>query len=726
MINDADHYEAYYADKLWSLLPAVYRAQDTDQYSSNGPLREMVNRIGVQAAILRRSIDRTWEDQSIETCDDWVIPYIGDLLVTNLVANLDARGQRQDVANTIYYRRRKGTVAILEEIAVDITGWEAKIVEFFRRLGRTRHGLDPEIGVPLSPTGDVATLQVAEGLAGPITRTPIGGTADLRKVYGAGKSRSAFDEYFHTADYRLGRGQVGWHNIPRLGVFLWRLRSYGLSPTTPVPVTGCAEWFTFDPTGRDIPLFAQDSRTAENYYANWASPVEAQLPAPISQTLFDTNEALLPGDLTVRLYGNSMPANSLCVLTSSNASANAIDSSQLTIRPARGRFKYKGQLAVPNFWAKYFYGFSSEIGAGPYDRRAVLGPESASASLVNAPSATTLAVPAAGTLMLDNSMTYNGASDVAVSGQLTIRAANLERPLIRLAAPASGQTTVWTLTGAKGSCLGLDGLFISGGDLVLAGEFSGVTITCCTLDPGDAAQGSFATSADGRQLVPTRLRIQASIGSLTIARSITGPILSEGPGEAETVAISESILQALPNSTPHPVVPEPPPDAPPGVVKMLPTNIALSVADAEVSLSRCTVMGAVIAHWLQASECILREIATVDDIQQGCVRFTAWASGSVLPRKYESVQIPAGAPLFTSTIFGQPGYAQLLPSADSAIIPASDPSAGPPNTISAGAEDGSEMGAFAREMNPVKERSLLIKYEEFMPASLVPVLVYVT
>ena len=49
-----------------------------------------------------------WEDQSIETCDDWLIPYIGDLLATNLVANLDAPGQRLDVAKTIYYRRRKG------------------------------------------------------------------------------------------------------------------------------------------------------------------------------------------------------------------------------------------------------------------------------------------------------------------------------------------------------------------------------------------------------------------------------------------------------------------------------------------------------------------------------------------------------------------------------------------------------------------------------------------
>src|SRR5262245_36109759 len=120
MADDADHYEAYYSEKLWRLLPVVYRAADAVDASGNGPLREIVNRIGVQAAIVRRNIDRLWEDQSIETCDDWVISYLGDLLATNLVASLDARGQRLDVIKTIYYRRRKGTVAVLEEIAADI------------------------------------------------------------------------------------------------------------------------------------------------------------------------------------------------------------------------------------------------------------------------------------------------------------------------------------------------------------------------------------------------------------------------------------------------------------------------------------------------------------------------------------------------------------------------------------------------------------------------------
>jgi hypothetical protein len=182
-----DNYAIYYGDKLWNLLPAIYRVLDTDQLGANGPLREMVNRIGATSAVLRQSIDRLWDNQSIETCDDWVIPYIAALVGTRLVQGLDSSGQRLDVANTISYRRRKGTVGLLEQLAHDISGWDAKVVEFFRRLGRTRHGLDPPVGPIGTPGSQLTTLHEAEGLVGPLTFTHIGGFADLRNVYGAGK-----------------------------------------------------------------------------------------------------------------------------------------------------------------------------------------------------------------------------------------------------------------------------------------------------------------------------------------------------------------------------------------------------------------------------------------------------------------------------------------------------------------------------------------------------------
>src|SRR5258708_4085405 len=163
----ADNFDACYADKLWRLMPAVYRAEDTDNLGSNGPLREMIGRIGAAAAAIRRNIDRLWDDQSIETCDDWVIPYLADLVDTRLVSGLDSAGLRRDVANTIDYRRRKGTLGVVEQIAHDITGWDVKAVEFFRRLARTRHGLDPAIGA--GGVSGEAAVAIAEGLIGRTT-----------------------------------------------------------------------------------------------------------------------------------------------------------------------------------------------------------------------------------------------------------------------------------------------------------------------------------------------------------------------------------------------------------------------------------------------------------------------------------------------------------------------------------------------------------------------------
>jgi hypothetical protein len=772
MIHDQDHYEAYYADKLWNLLPAVYRALDTDQFNTNGPLRELINRIGAQAATVRRSIDRMWEDQSIETCDDWVIPYIADLLATNLVSSLDARSQRVDVSKTIYYRRRKGTLAILEEIASEITGWNAKVVEFFRRLGRTRHGLDPAIGLASINDPDVALLQQAEGLVGPLTGTGIGGLADLRNVYGASKAGTAFDEFYHTADFRLGQGEVGWYSIPRLGVFLWRLQSFTVPQTTPVKSTKCPDQLAFDPTGRNVPLFAVPARS---YGDTWTSPAEWQLPTPISASLLqpalgqdpayvlydaiDSSDSLVTAN-ALGVYRPASPGYALvpaaeCTADPADLAGTGFSSPPASapqplflIDPAHGLLVAGSRAPAGDLRVTYTYGFSSTLGAGPYDRRPVR-----TAPPLPAPPAKRCgggaltgsgAIPPEGTLTIEDSLTYTDIDLVQVDGCLTVCAANEERPVIRLAPTAGGWTEI-VLKGSTGSALVLDGLFVSGADVVLAGTFDSVTLTCCTLDPGSVAPPSsgpaasgpppiFATSADGRDLVPTRLWIEGQIGTLTLARCITGPIRTRSGGQVETLTVSDSIIQAIPTSASGPIAARAVKDrsgleqelqSPLDPVAAL-ADLALGFTDGDIDLSRCTVLGRVVVHRLQASECILDDLVEVDDTQHGCVRFTACSVGSVVPRQYESVQIAQGASLFTSTDFGQPGYGQLLPTVDAAIIPAAGPASPAVPTIAAGAQNGSEMGAFASDLNPIKVRGLLIKYQEYMPAGLVPVLIYVT
>src|SRR3954454_20019848 len=93
-----DHYDEAAAAKLWALLPAVYRAADSQALDEVGPLQELLTRIGHQVGLVRRNLDRLWEDQAIETCDDWVIPYLAALVDTNLVPAMDRRGQRLAVA----------------------------------------------------------------------------------------------------------------------------------------------------------------------------------------------------------------------------------------------------------------------------------------------------------------------------------------------------------------------------------------------------------------------------------------------------------------------------------------------------------------------------------------------------------------------------------------------------------------------------------------------------
>jgi len=218
-----DGYAKWYADRLWQLLPPIYRTMDAGPTpDASGPLRELVNRIGAQAAVVRRNIDRLGENQSIETCDDWAIPYIGDLVATRLVSCLDAAAQRIDVAKTIYYRRRAGTVGVLEELAADIASRDARVVEFFRRMGRTRHQFDPPLSYrienPISgPAGFTGnSLEIAEGLIGAYSSTPAGGLADLRNTYAASNTGSAFDEYAYTADLRSGGQTLGHFNLRHL------------------------------------------------------------------------------------------------------------------------------------------------------------------------------------------------------------------------------------------------------------------------------------------------------------------------------------------------------------------------------------------------------------------------------------------------------------------------------------------------------------------------------
>ena len=796
-----DGYDAYYAERLWQLLPALYRTADTDGFVTAGPLHELLNRIGAQVAVVRRSIDRLWADQSIETCDDWVIPYLGELVGTNLVTGLDARAQRLDAAKTIYYRRRKGTFQVLEEIALDVTGWTACISESFRRLARTRHGLDPVLGSPLLPQAspaevtEVAQLLRAEGLTGLLTGGPAGGFADLRSSHGAALTGTAFDEGFHLADVRAGRGALGHFGIPRLLVFLWRLMSFPVVAGTPVAVAGQAGQYVFDPTGRQVPLFLPPAPDLGDLPGYAPVPREWQVPGPLTSSL---DAAITGRGTSPRLPypDDGVPARY----------GLGGDGQLAAIWPETGRFAVTpGSVtsAARPLTVNYQYGFSSMIGAGPYNRSLLPDPPASDGAEYVVAGGTGLVRALAragttGTVTLGDSSapdcaTYQALADPGSSAapivSLLVRAGPGMRPVLR---PPAGSAP-WVFTGGGEARLVLDGLTLSGCDIVLRGSFDTVRLTGCTIDPGTAAPGSppLATAVDGRPLAPARIFVEADPGApagergairlLGVDHCILGPVRTRFCGSVETLAVSDSIVQGLPVTTGAGVCAADVFDpsllatsllsADPlsaalrerltdtarhdlqaygarslaGQRTGLPRTVlaglnaianralleesypvalgvaALAVADAAVHLTRVTVLGRIAAHRLSASDSILADRVTVEDTQDGCVRFSAYASGSVVPRPYRSATMPPGAPIFTSDSYGQPGYAQLLETADAAIDGGAEGA-----RICAGAETGSELGAFSADLNLLKEQALLTKYAEYMPLGLMPVIVHVT
>lgn len=282
-----DGFERYYAEKLWEWIPPIYRHEDGLEGNPNPHvLRAIVELLAAQAATARRSIDRLWEDQFIDLCDDWAVPYLADLVGTRLLNNLNRSGRRVDVAKTIYYRRRKGTPVVMETLIQDIARWEGAVVESFRRLGRTRHRLDPEPG----------------SLAGPVTGTPPGGTADLRASRASEVVDGPFDDFAHTPDFRRHRGWKGRYNIPKLNFHLYRLRAFEVNFATPVHFGG--HQYTFDPSGRDVPLFGPDQRLNQ---AEWRPVEEWQLPAPIPcRLLNEVLERFSPGSFAI-LESSTVP-----------------------------------------------------------------------------------------------------------------------------------------------------------------------------------------------------------------------------------------------------------------------------------------------------------------------------------------------------------------------------------------------------------------------------------
>ena len=581
-------------------------------------------------------------------------------------------------------------------------------------------------------------------------------------------------------------------------------RVSGLTHSTPVGDATCPGQFTFDPDrARDSAVCARCA-WARRLWRWWITPDEWMLPGPLSAELFKREQA--------RLYPDSV-----VIVDVSSAGETVLPAPGMRIVPSRGRFRPPAAPAPGAARRVRFHtGFSSDIGALPYDRRsrgveplhqppvaAVVG------GGAGALQAALTVLGTTGTVSISDSLTYSAVADLSGIAHVLVQAHGTQRPVVRL---NGGK---WTLAGGPGAQLAIEGVLLSGFDLILSGSFETVTLATTTLDPGEQVRtdGTLAIAVDGHELRPTTIWVEGSVGRIVLRRTISGPIRTRNGGSVGLIEASDSIIQgvrtALPgalasadvvdgqrllrrlrdgqdalgqflrgslsaagaatlaayNPATQPTaavlsqivtelntilnaslmytparfagVPLPPQleleaQASPPPAERLRVNrllleaaypfalapAAIACTGADVALERTTVMGQLFARRLSASESILFGFTVAEDTQEGCVRFSAFVDGSKLNQPYESVSIADRASIFQTMRFGQPDFAQLSLLADREIVSGT--------TIREGAKNGSEMGAFSREMYAIKERGLQFKFGEFMPIGLTPVLVYVT
>lgn len=735
-------------DRMFELLPALYRIADTQH---DDQLRALLRRITAQADALHDNTQQLWDDFFIETCQRWVVPYIGELVGNIPLHDLDgalaaataeslftdltgpdlrppgAIPTRADVAKTIYYRRRKGTPAMLEELARDVTGWSAHLVEFFTILDWNQH---------------------LEHL-----RLDCHGCPDLRRVDTGDRVGGPWDSTTKTVDVRRINEWDGWYNIPNIGFFLWRLGAYELTRITPRAIGGTNWRFTFSPLGQDIPLWSAGHRElGDSRVAN-----ELTVQEPIRAAAFFEDLRAVPpsppaaSTISTAYYGDPHATDASLVVIADGIPllANEVECTNLESwtafpRPAGTRVLLdvtRGRIAVPTgrairrLTASYFYGFSADMGGGEYDRSRWLVPSATpilvnggGAALDNAIAARPVG-PVRTVIQVTDSATYDVATAITLAAgeSLTIQAANEVRPHLRMAAGS-----IAVLTAGIGAAMTLGGLLIEGA-LSVQGDLDALRVLHTTFVPGRSVEQEKLLPPTGPSIdvapsvagadINTRLEVE-------IAFSIVGALRM--PAHITKLWLLDSIVDGILKGG--------------GPIGFAVSDTA-NTSGPPAHIERSTLLGATRFLKLEmASESIFTDLVTVDQRQQGCVRFSFVPRGSVTPQKYRcqpaletqlekdkmvadsiksGIPLPAGwetvveddvamwlVPTFQTDRYGRPDFAQLRLTCSA--------------LIRTGAEDGSEMGAFCVLKQPQRESNLRLRLDEYLPVGLEAGIIYVT
>jgi hypothetical protein len=659
-------------NQLFELLPTVYRLRDGERVDgTKNALRALIDVIASQVAVLEEDIDQLYDDQFIETCAPWVAPYIGDLIGYRTLYGLTDKigSPRAEVANTIAFRRRKGTASMLEQLARDVTGWDARVVEFFQLLSTTQYmnHVRPQnvVWVNMRDHARLATIA------------------------------SPFDKAAHTAEVRRIARRRGRFNIPNIGIYLWRIKDFELANSPPTKVDD--RRFLFSPVGCNAPLYnhaeSEDTITHIAERSNVAQPITRR-------ELWDNIDVFYPSSIAIRFGNMPIPVTNVAASDLSDFGTGWAYTSndKILIDPVLGRLALPPSLTIDGNAVdlskpvvSFHYGFPMDTGGGPYSRVKTFTDDLSPIETVTSPEKIAdglTALSGSGIVEIGDNGRYTDALSISAppGARIELRAADGNRPTV---APSS--EIVVNLQ--QDADVTFNGLLFAGTSIrVPASSKSGtLRIRHCTLVPG------IALSIDGTPKQPTApsIVIESDMVSLEVDHSIVGGIRSH---EDATVNITSSIVDATE-----------------------PTNVAYSALDGtsaggEVSIVACTVIGkvrsrvfrlisnSIIAARLGASDTWTFPVHA-DRRQDGCVRFSFVPLGSRTPRRFQCQ--PASAadalrvqPQFTAERYGAPAYCQL-----------SDRCA---TEIRTGADDESEMGAFHDLFAPQRETNLSIRLDEYL------------
>jgi hypothetical protein len=693
----------YTTEELYRLLPAVYRIRDVEQ---GGVLRELLDVLAGQVNVLAESLEQMSDDQFIETCAPWAAAYIGDLVGYRTLHGVvpEVSSPRAEVANTIRFRRRKGTVSVLEQLAADVTGWPAHAVEFFELLVATQYMNH------IRPHAAATTDLRSEG------RLELSGT------FQAG----AFDTFTHTAEMRRIPNRSGRYNIPNVGIFLWRVDALRLVRVPLVDVDGTGTRFRFDALGTDKPLF-NPPRTEEDV-THLAEPIDVPVPllrrftkSHLKELYGAGRSLLLETETATDIEAIPVVDIHICDLSDDPAAPGTwvhvpgAGDTPVAVDPVLGRVAFAAAPAAGETRLATFHsGSALAVGGGGYDRAKSLDLMHTVVSVEGGdPLGPPLAsVAGGGAVQIQDNRTYAAPATISATTpapnaddrDLVLRSANRTRPVLT-------RTDQLKLAMDPDTTVVLNGLVLAGGPLVIEesadAETRRLVLRHCTLVPGVTRDPDGEPHSIGR----ASLIVLHPFAEVTLDHCIVGPVVAV---EGAEVTANDSIIDASAE------------DeiafcgrAPAGGGGLLTVSIA---ADREtgdgleegghLSLDACTVLGKVHAQRLDVSNSLLLArlveggdpwLAPVwaERRQVGCIRFSFVPPGSRTPRRFQCVgNDPAHRPFHTSLHYGDPGYMQLRRSTHRAVR--------------MGASDESEMGVTHELYGPQRETNLRIRLDEYL------------